>query len=146
VSLVQVNYRVPEELREAINARAVELDVDASELARRGLEAALTLDKGLFESTARTRRGKGVSGPRKRAGRVSERATRPPSGDHHRVARSEVPLVNLPLALSMRTGMPKSVMERRVRDGRVSLNGEVVRDLQVPLGLEDVLALDGERV
>lgn len=129
MSLVQVNYRVPSELRDAIKARASELGVGQSELVRKGLEAALTLDKPLL---APTEPKTPVRAPLARRKPENEPGTKP---------------IDLALLLSRWTGMPAAIMERRLKEGRVSVNGELVRDRLVSfVTSRDEFLLDGEPV
>lgn len=146
--LVQVNYRVPLELRDAIKARAGELGVEQSVLARKGLEAVLTLDKPLLGDTS-SLRGRRRNGPTALHHSEPSGAAGPSERDRGKdpaASRSEDPTVDLSTVLSVRTGMPRSIMARRIREGRVSVNGMVVRDLVIPaLGPDDAVTLDGVR-
>lgn len=148
--LKPVSYRIPLDLKAAVKDRAAELDLDQSEFVRQALRKALTLEKGLFEPTTRLRRGRGRRAAENGSVGVSERPAADGSSDGGSVlegaGRSEAPRVNLPLVLSVRTGMPKSVMAQRVRAGRVSVNGLVVTEERVALSTGDVVALDGEAV
>jgi hypothetical protein len=124
VSLVQVNYRVPSELRDAIKARAEELGVGQSELVRKGLEAALVGSVGLLEP--------------------SERPDGPPARLAQRKPEDGGKSIDLALLLSRWTGMPKAIMARRIVEGRVTMNGEVITDPLVSfVGSRDAFALDG---
>lgn len=124
--LVQVNYRVPEELRDAVKARAVDLygPNGQSEFVRRALEAAVVADTGLLEPTTRP------AGPPAPLGR-----RKPEEGGTP---------VDLALLLSRWSGLPKAILVRRIEAGKVTMNGEVVRDQFVSfVGSRDQFELDG---
>lgn len=155
----QINVRIPWELHLQLANHKARTGQDKSEVIRRGIEMVLSghvphpaADLAHEVATLRTQRAENEE--------ISERiADLHPSPDDLNGAGSprlsppsaapapEVNLVHLPAWLQGKTGMPRSIMRRRVVGGAVTIDGEPCRELDVdPALLRGDVRLEGQPV